>query len=185
VAVLRVVVATGIATIVAAVWAGIPGSELMIAPILIAIVVILAPDRGEVFRFGAPQPFLLAVAVIVAVPATLEAGRQADLQGGMTSGDEHHAMLHYAGMTTAYLALVLAAAWSAFPGRAVRTARVLVGVAGLVLGIGFIAYPHAVSSLGAAWGGGIVAVSILYVVLAVLAGGTAMAATDATSEATT
>jgi hypothetical protein len=42
-----------------------------------------------------------------------------------------------------------------------------------------------VSSLGAAWGGGIVAVSILYVVLAVLAGGAATAATDATSEATT
>jgi hypothetical protein len=104
--------------------------------------------------------------VVGAVPAVIEALQQADLQGGRTSGDEHLEMLHYAGAAIAYLSLILAGAWSSFPGRAVRSARVLVGLGGAILAIGALAYPDAVSAIDTGWAVGALVLSVLYVVIA-------------------
>jgi hypothetical protein len=169
VALLRVVVAAGAATLVAGLLAGVLGSALVIGLFPPVLLLALSEDRREVFRFGPPVGALLAIAVVCAVPAVLEAVRQGDLQGGTTHGDEHVEFLHYAGMSVGYLSLLLAAAWSAFPGRAVRTARDLTGMGGALLGVSMLTYPEAVGAIDTVWAGGLVALSVVYIVIAELA----------------
>ena len=116
-----------------------------------------------------PNLLLLAVVFICAIPAVVEAARQGDLQGGMTMGDEHLANFHYAVMAIAYLTLVLAGAWSAFPATAVRTARALTGLAGVVLAVGFLLNPDAVSSIDPTWATGLLIASVIYLALGEIA----------------
>jgi len=73
--------------------------------------------------------------------------------------------LHYAVMAITYLTLVLAGAWSAFPATAVRTARALTGLAGVVLAVGFLVNPDAVSSIDATWAIGLLIASVVYLAL--------------------
>jgi hypothetical protein len=161
-ALVRLAVASAIGGLVGAILAGVPFSYLLIGPIFAVILVALSPDRSAVFRFDSPNLFLLALAFIGAIPGVVEALQQADLQGGRMSGDEHLEMLHYATMSTSYLTLILAAAWSAFPARAVRTARLLTGSSGALLAVTFLAYPDAVSSVDTVWAVALLVLSIVY-----------------------
>ena len=166
VAVLRLVVAGGVASLLGGLLSGVLLSYLLIAVALPIVFLLLSPDRRDVFRFGPPVVALLAIAVVGAVPAVMEAAAQGDLQGGMTQGDEHISQLHYAGMSVGYLTLILAAAWSAFPGRAVRTARDLTGLAGAVLAVSFLAYPDAIGSPDTIWAVALLVLSAVYVAVA-------------------
>ena len=165
VAVLRLVVAGGIASFLGGLLSGVL-PFLLIAVALPIVFLLLSPDRRDVFRFGPPVVALLAIAVVGAVPGVMEASAQGDLQGGMTQGDEHISQLHYAGMSVGYLTLILAAAWSAFPGRAVRTARDLTGLAGGVLAVSFLAYPDAIGSPETIWAVALLVLSVVYVAVA-------------------
>jgi len=168
VAVLRLVVAGGIASFLGGLLSGVL-PFLLIAVALPIVFLLLSPDRRDVFRFGPPVVALLAIAVVGAVPGAMEASAQGDLQGGMTQGDEHISQLHYAGMSVGYLTLILAAAWSAFPGRAVRTARDLTGLAGGVLAVSFLAYPDAIGSPDTIWAVALLVLSVVYVAVAEIA----------------
>ena len=77
-------------------------------------------------------------------------------------GDAHTEMLHYAGMAVAYLSFVLAGLVAAFPGRAVRTARVLIGLGGAALTITQLAKPDALGSVDAVWAAAGLVVSVVY-----------------------
>ena len=165
VALLRLCVAAGIAFVIGGLLGGVLFTTLLIAPIVVIVVLALSPVRTEVFRLGSPNLLLLAVVFICAIPAVVEALQQADLQAGKTTGDEHLQFFHYAGMAIMYLALVLAGAWSAFPARAVRTARWLVGLGGAQLAVVFLANPHAVSSVEAKWATGLLIASVVYLAL--------------------
>ena len=166
VAVLRLVVAGGVASLLGGLLSGVLLSYLLTAVALPIVLLLLSPDRREVFRFGPPVVALLAIAVVGAVPAVMEAAAQGDLQGGMTQGDEHISQLHYAGMSVGYLTLILAAAWSAFPGRAARTARDLTGLAGAVLAVSFLAYPDAIGPPDTIWAIALLVLSVVYVAIA-------------------
>ena len=165
VAVLRLVVAGGIASFLGGLLSGVL-PFLLIAVALPIVFLLLSPDRRDVFRFGPPVVALLAIAVVGAVPGVMEAAAQGDLQGGMTQGDEHISQLHYAGMSVGYLTLILAAAWSAFPGRAARTARDLTGLAGAVLAVSFLAYPDAIGPPDTIWAIALLVLSVVYVAIA-------------------
>ena len=165
VALLRLVVATSIATVIGGLLGGVLMTTLLLGPVVTVVLLALSAGRAEVFRFGSPHLLLLAVAFIGAIPAVVEGLQQADLQGGRTSGDEHLEFFHYAGMTITHLALVLCAAWSAFPGRAVRSARLLTGFAGAAMALTFAAYPDAVSSIDAIWAVALLLFSIVYIAL--------------------
>ena len=173
VALLRLSVACGLATVIGGLLAGVLFTSLLIGAIVPVLLLALSADRAEVFRLGSPNLLLLAVVFICAVPGVVEALRQADLQGGRTSGNEHLEFFHYAGMAIAYLTLIIGGAWSAFPARAVRTARALVGLGGAVLAVSFLAYPDAESSVEASWAVGLLLASVVYVALGEVASRTA------------
>ena len=147
---------------IGALLSGVLLTYLLILPIVVVVLLALAPDRAEVFRLGSPALILLALTFIAAIPLVIEALDQADLQGGHTTGDAHIEMLHYAGMAVAYLSFVLAGFIAAFPGRAVRTARVLVGLGGAVLTITQLAKPDALGSVDAVWAAAGLVVSVVY-----------------------
>ena len=165
VALLRLVGASTLATVIGGILAGVLVSYLLIGIAVGVLLIALSSDRAEVFRLDSPNLLLLAVTFICAIPAVVEAAQQGDLQGGRTSGDEHLEFLHYAGMCVGYLTLVLGAAWSAFPARAVRTARWLVGFGGGILAVAFLAYPDAVSSIDTGWAVGLLFASIVYMAI--------------------
>jgi hypothetical protein len=162
VALLRLVVATGLASIIGALLAGVLFTNLLIPPIVAVVLLLLASDRVEMFRLGSPAMVLLALVFIAAIPVVVQALHQAALQGGRTVGDEHIEMFHYAGMAITYLAFVLCGAIAAFPGRAVRTARVLVGLGGAALTITQLAKPDALGSVDAVWAAAGLVLSIVY-----------------------
>ena len=162
VALLRLVTATGLATLIGGLLSGVLLTYLLILPVVVVVLLALAPDRAEAFRLGSPALILLALTFIAAIPLVVEAVDQADLQGGHTTGDAHIEMLHYAGMAVAYLSFVLAGFIAAFPGRAVRTARVLVGLGGAALTITQLAKPDALGSVDAVWAAAGLVVSVVY-----------------------
>ena len=162
VALLRLVVATGLATLIGALLSGVLLTSLLIPPVVAVVLVLLSPDRAEVFRLGSPAIILLALTFIAAIPLVIEALQQADLQGGRTTGDPHIEMFHYAGMAITYLSLLLCGAIAAFPGRAVRSARVLVGLGGAVLTATQLAKPHALGSIDAIWASAGLVLSVVY-----------------------
>jgi hypothetical protein len=162
VALLRLVAATGLASLIGALLSGVLLTFLLIPPIVAIVLLALAPDRAEVFRLGSPALILLALTFIAAIPLVIEALDQADLQDGRTTGDPHIEMLHYAGMAVAYLSFVLCGLVAAFPGRAVRTARVLIGLGGAALTITQLAKPHALGSVDAVWAAAGLVLSVVY-----------------------
>ena len=166
VALLRLVVATGIATLVGAALSGLLVSTLLIGVIPPIVLMALSADRRDVVRFGPPVLGLLAIAIVATVPAVIEAVRQGDLQGGHLQGDEHIEFLHYAGMAIGVLALWIGALWSAFPARAARTARDLVGLGAAMLGITSLAYPDRVGAMDTTWAVAVLVLGIVYVVVA-------------------
>ena len=87
VALLRLVTATGLATLIGGLLSGVLLTYLLILPIVAVVLLALALDRAEVFRLGSPALILLALTFIVAIPLVVEALDQADLQGGHTMGD--------------------------------------------------------------------------------------------------
>ncbi|HYJ60013.1 MAG TPA: hypothetical protein VE032_00945 [Actinomycetota bacterium] len=165
VALLRLVVAAGLATLIGGLLSGVLVSYLLIGLVPPILLLALSHDRREVFRLGAPVIALLAIAIVAAVPAVMEAVRQGDLQGGHLHGDEHIEQLHYAGMAVGVLALLLGAAWSAFPARAARTARDLVGLGGAFLGASSLAYPDAVGAFDTGWAVAVLVLGVLYLAI--------------------
>jgi hypothetical protein len=164
VALLRLVVAAGLATVLGGLRGGVLLSSLLIAVAFVIVLVLLSPDRAGVFRLGSPSIPLVALVFIAAIPLVVEALRQADLQGGQTSGDEHLEFLHYAGMAIAYFAILLGGFVSAFPGRAVRTARLLVGLAGVWLAAIDLLYPDALGTVDRHWAAAGLVLSVVYLV---------------------
>lgn len=164
VALLRLVVAAGLATVIGGLLSGVLAAPSLLIGLLPSILLLaLSQDRREVFRFGPPVLALVAIAVVAAVPAVVEAVRQGDLQGGHLHGDEHIEFLHYAWMAVGVLALLIGALWSAFPARAARTARDLVGLGAALLGVSSLAYPDRIGAMDTGWAVGVLLLGILYV----------------------
>jgi hypothetical protein len=167
---LRLLVAAMLASLIGGLMSGDFFTGYTIPFVWIGVVIALAPDRREIVRIGSPNLLLLAVPIAGVLPAMVYAGRMADLQHGPTS-DPHVELHHWSGMAVTAILLVLAAATSSIPGRAVRTARLLTGFAGALLAVGYIAYPNKPGSVDTVWAVALLLASVVYLALAEVASG--------------
>ena len=154
-AVFRLTWAVALASIVGGLVAGdFVSGTYFVAPIVFVILILLHPAREELFRFERPDAPELALALVAAVPLVVYAWNQADLMSLVDPSNDptgHWEMHHWSGMAVTALSLVLAAALTAFGGRARRTAAWLVGVGGMLLGLGSLAYPDLPSVFDTPW----------------------------------
>ena len=164
VALLRLLVAGMLASLIGGLMSGDFFAGYAIPFVWIAVVIALAPDRDELARIGSPNLLLLAVPVVGVIPAMVYGARMADLQHG-PAADPHVKLHHWSGMAVTAILLVLTAAVSSIPGRAVRTARLLTGFAGTVLAIGYLAFPDKPGSVDTVWAVALFIASVVYIAL--------------------
>jgi hypothetical protein len=168
VALLRLLIAGMLASLIGGLMSGDFFAGYAIPFVWIGLVIALAPDRNELARIGSPNLLLLAVPVVGVIPAMVYAARMADLQHGPAS-DPHVMLHHWSGMAVTAILLVLAAAVSSIPGRAVRTARLLTGLAGAVLAVGYLAFPDKPGSVDTVWAVALLIASVVYIALSEVA----------------
>jgi hypothetical protein len=164
VALLRLLIAGMVASLIGGLMSGDFFAGYAIPFVWIAVVIALAPDRAELVRIGSPNLLLLAVPFVGVIPAIVYAARMADLQHG-PAADPHVELHHWSGMAVTAILLVLAAAVSSIPGRAVRTARLLTGFAGALLAVGFLAFPDKPGSVDTVWAVALLIASVVYLAL--------------------
>ena len=170
---LRVAWATAIGTLVAAIIGGDLFSGLyVIAPVVLVILTVLAPMRGELLRFGSPTIALLSLAVLGAIPAIVYAWHNARIQtevDPMVDMTGHWSGHHWTGIAGAALSLALVGAVLSFRHSGDRMwiwaggiAAMLFGAAGVIFADD-ARYP---SSVGTLWGLVFVFAGIVYIAVA-------------------
>jgi hypothetical protein len=111
--------ATGLSTVLAAFVLPLPvavlgglmtAAEAVVPVVGIAVLVALHPDRGRMLKGARPNPLLLAMTAVAAVPLAVYGARQLDLQATLPVTEPHAAVGHWAGMAFWALALVCLAA---------------------------------------------------------------------------
>jgi hypothetical protein len=135
----------------------------LLAPVvLVGVLFWLHPARSELMRFaGRPQPVLLALAVLAAIPLVTYALDQAAVQRAC-EGDQHCEEFHYAGMAALALAIPLVGAVASFRAPGWRITARLVAAAAAVFGLSAILFPDAASSIGTTWGAIALAGGVLF-----------------------
>ena len=135
-----------------------------LVPIVVTIVLwAFHPSRGHAMRLGGrPQPVLIALAVLAAIPLVMYALDQAAIQRSCIEGDQQCDEFHFAGMAALSFALPLAAFVASFPVAGRRIVARLVGAAAVVLGLSGVLFPDAVSSIGTMWGAVTIVVGVLF-----------------------
>lgn len=132
------------------------GGEFAFLPVPVVVVGVLwwfHPARRELMRLGrSPQPAMLALAVLAAIPLVTYALDQAEIQRACVEGNQHCEEFHYAGMAALALAIPLVGLVASFrtPGWRI-TARLVAGAAA-VFGLSGILFPDHPSSVGTVWG---------------------------------
>jgi hypothetical protein len=142
------------------------GGEFVFLPIPAVVVGVLwwlHPARPELTRLGRrPQPVMLALAVLAAIPLVVYALGQAEIQRACVDGDQHCQEFHYAGMAALALAMPLAGAVASFRAPGWRVTALLVAAAAAVFGLSAILFPEGVSSVGTTWGAIALAGGVLF-----------------------
>jgi hypothetical protein len=129
-----------------------------IAPIVLLILTLLAPSRGELLRFGSPNIAMLCLAILAAIPAIVYAWDNARKMVGVDPATDvtgHWKNHHWSGVAGVVLGLVIAAAVVAFRRRGERLWVWIVGLAAMLFGLTGLVYADATrypSTLGAGWG---------------------------------
>jgi hypothetical protein len=147
-----------------------------IGPIVLLVLTILAPMRGELLRLGSPNIAMLSLAVIAAIPAIIYAWHNArimlEVDPAMdTSG--HWSGHHWSGIAGVVLGLVLGAGVVAFREAGDRLWVWLVGLAAMLLGLTAIVFADDVrypSSFGTWWGVLTLFVGLVYIVVGEVSG---------------
>ena len=170
---LRVAWATAAGSVVASIIGQdfIDGTYYLV-PIVLIVVTILSPVRGELGRFGSPNVAMLCLAVIAAIPAIVYAWDNARIMlqhDPMTDTTGHWKFHHWSGIAGAALGLVLAAVAVAFRREGDRMWPWVVGLSTMVFGVVGIVYADDVrypSSIGSLWGVVVLFVGLIYIVVA-------------------
>jgi hypothetical protein len=162
------------AVLLGAVIASFMGEDFLsgtyyIGPIVLVVLTILAPTRGELLRFGSPNIAMLSLAVIAAIPAIVYAWHNArimlEVDPAMdTSG--HWSGHHWSGIAGVVLGLVLGAGVLSFRQAGDRLWVWMVGLAAMLVGLTAIVYSDEVrypSSLGTWWGVLTLFVGLVYI----------------------
>lgn len=142
-----------------------------IGPLVLVVLTALAPTRGELLRLGSPNIAMLCLPLIAAIPAIVYAWNNARI---MLEGDPatdvtgHWKSHHWSGVAGVVLGLVLAGIVVAFRQRGDRMRVWLVGLSAMLFGLTGIAYASDLrypSSIGTAWGVGVLFVGLVYIVV--------------------
>ncbi|GIU98981.1 MAG: hypothetical protein KatS3mg014_0597 [Actinomycetota bacterium] len=109
VAAFRVVTAASAGGVIAGAISGdLVGGGWLIPIVALAILIPLHPERGELFAFRSPDPTLVALSVLAAIPGIAFALTQAALQrNGVPSLDPHAELHRYSGMAAAGITIPL------------------------------------------------------------------------------
>jgi len=169
---LRVAWAVTIGTVIASIIGeDFVSGSYYVAPIVLVLLTILSPARGELLRFGSPMIALLSLAILAAIPAIVYAWDNARIQtliDPMNDPSGHWKFHHWTGIAGTALALVLVGVVVAFrsPGDrmwiwAIGLATMLFGAAGVIFA-DEVRYP---STVGTLWGllvvfAGLVAIAV-------------------------
>ena len=147
-----------------------------LAPIVLLVLTVLAPTRGQLLRFGSPNIAMLSLALISAIPAIVYAWDNARimLQGDpATDVTGHWEFHHWSGIAGVALGLVCAAAVGAFRQSGDRMWVWLIGIAAMLFGLTGIVYSDDVrypSSFGVAWGVLVLFLGLVYIAVGELSG---------------
>ena len=167
----------GWAVVLGTVVAGLLGHDFIsgtyyITLIVVGVLTILAPARGELLRFGSPNIAMLSLAIVAAIPAIVFAWDNARimLQGDpMHDATGHWKYHHWSGVAASALGVVLAAIAVSFRSPGDRMWTWVVGFATMLFGLAGIIFSDAVrypSSIGTLWGVGVFFVGLVYIVVA-------------------
>jgi hypothetical protein len=165
------------AATIGSVIAGIVGQDFVtgsyfIAPIVLIVLTILAPSRGQLIRLGSPNFAMLMLAVIAAIPTIVYVWDNARimLQGDpMTDVTGHWKYHHWSGIAGSALSLVLCAAVVSFRTEGDRMWTWIVGLSVMLFGVVGITYADDrlyPSSIGSLWGVLALFVGLAYLVVA-------------------
>ena len=147
-----VAVATGVASTIAGLISGDFITGLwFIAPISLAILIALHPERRLLFAIHGVDGATAVLAALAVVPAVAFALTQSELQRNGSPLDPHVEFHHYSGMASYALSLPLAALAAALrlPGR--RIAVWIVGVTGAGLGLASLLLSDYVGAFDPVW----------------------------------
>ncbi|MGH9051683.1 MAG: hypothetical protein ACRDWX_01495 [Acidimicrobiia bacterium] len=120
--------------------------------VAVLLLVALHPARSEVFRIGKVSSRLVGLTVLGAIPLTVFALGQLELQRLDIPGDEHAADMHYAGMFVMALALVLVGLVASGRAAGWRIAAWSAGLGTAVYGVASVIFTQHASSAGVGWG---------------------------------
>jgi MFS family permease len=120
--------------------------------VAVLLLVALHPNRSEVFRIGDMSRRLAGLTVLGAIPFTVFALGQLELQQLNIPGDEHAEDTHYVGMFVMALALVLVGLVASGRAAGWRISAWSAGVGTAVYGLASVIFPQLVSSAGTGWG---------------------------------
>jgi len=116
-----------------------------------------------------PQPLMVAVAVLAAIPLVIYALDQGAVQRACPpAGDQHCEEFHFAGMAALALALPLTGLAASLRAQGWQIVTRLVGAAAVVFGLSGILLPDHLSSVGETWGSVALVVGLLFVAVAEL-----------------
>ncbi len=140
--------------------------------VVVGVLTILAPVRGELLRFGSPNVAMLSLAIVAAIPAIVFAWDNARIMLQMDPGMDmsgHWKYHHWTGVAASALGVVLAAIVVSFRSPGDRMWTWVVGFATMLFGLAGITFSDAVrypSSVGTLWGVGVFFVGLVYIVVA-------------------
>jgi hypothetical protein len=173
---LRVAWAVTIGTVLASIIGGdfVSGSYY-VAPGVMVLLTILAPDPGALLRFGSPMIALLCLAILAAIPAIVYAWDNARIQtqvDPMHDPTGHWEFHHWTAIAGVALGLVLVGTVVAFrqPGDrmwiwTVGLSTMLFGAAGVIFS-DEVRYP---STVGTLWGPIVLFAGLVYIAVAEIA----------------
>jgi hypothetical protein len=173
---LRVAWAVTIGTVIASlIGEDFISGSYYVAPIVLIVVTVLSPARGDLLRFGSPMIALLSLAIVAAIPAIVYAWDQARV---MLDGDPMHdptghwKFHHWSGIAGAALALVLVAIVVSFRRSSDRMWIWVVGISTMVFGAAGVIFADDVrypSSVGTLWGLVILFAGLVFIAVAEIA----------------
>jgi hypothetical protein len=173
---LRVAWAVTIGTVIASlIGEDFVSGTYYIAPIVLIVLTVLSPVRGELLRFGSPMIALLSLAIVAAIPAIIYAWEQARV---MLDGDPMHdptghwEFHHWSGIAGSALAIVLVAAVVSFRADGDRMWIWAAGVSAMIFGAAGVIFSDEVrypSTVGTLWGLVILFAALVFIAVAEIA----------------
>jgi hypothetical protein len=142
-----------------------------IVPVLVAVLLVLHPARGDVIRVGGPDVWLLVLGVLALIPAVKYGIDQGQLQYTATTDEdllEHIEDHHFSGMAIHVLSIAFAALLASFAGSGRRIACWLVGATALLYGVTSLAFSDLAGAASTGWAIATLAWGVVFIAVAEL-----------------